>query len=114
MKQLLQAIKSYNLNYVANNLRFIEFTMEEFNLALSLSPTMDMTDCIVKGAKIKEPIPYQKLTKVCLSGNFAELGNLLNTYKFSKEILEFLLEFSGDAIVKKMLKLSIDLHDKAA
>lgn len=114
MKQLLKEIKSYNLNYVANNLRFVEFTMEEFNLALSLSPTTDMTACIVKGAIIKESIPYQKLTKVCLKGDFAELGNLLNTYKFSKEMLEFLFEFSGDALVKKMLKLSIELHDKAA
>jgi hypothetical protein len=114
MKQLLEAIKSYNLNYVSNNLRFVEFTTEEFNLALSLSPTTEMTVCIVKGARMKEPIPYQKLTKVCLKGDFAELGNLLNTYKFSKEMLEFLLEFSSNAIVKKMLQLSIDQHDKAA
>jgi hypothetical protein len=114
MKQLLKEIKNYNLNYVSNNLRFVEFTIEEFNLALSLSPTTDMTACIVKGARIKESIPYQKLTKVCLNGDFSELGNLLHTYKFSKEMLELLCEFSTNAIVKKMLQLSIDKYDKAA
>ena len=108
MKEIFQAIRDNNLNYVSNNLRFIKFSNEEFHLALLLSPTDDMNRCLIKGAKMdQEEAPYQQLFKFALSENITALMEILNSHSFDKKTLQLILEQSKNSLVKKMISLSL-------